>query len=78
MKSPMTDLIVDEIRSVRDKHAAQFGYDIRTIFKDIQDQQTASRRKFVRYPARPATASADKSGRNRVGPAIADRPPHTT
>jgi len=62
MKTLATDPIVTEVRSVRDKHAAQFGYDVRAIFKDIQDQQTASCRKFVRYPARPATASTSKSG----------------
>ena len=62
MKTPTTDPIVDEVRSIRDQHAARFGYDVRAIFKDIQAQQTASGRKFVRFPPRPATVSANKSG----------------
>ncbi len=62
MKTPTTDPIVTEVRSVRDKHAAEFGYDVRAIFKDIQDQQAESGRKFVRYPARPVTGSTNNSG----------------
>ena len=66
MKPPTTDPIVTEVRSARDQHAAKFGHDVRAIFKDIQEQQIASDRKFVRYPARPATASTNKSGSKPV------------
>ena len=62
MKATTNDPIVTEVRSVRDKHAAQFGYDIRAIFKDIQEEQVASGRKYVRYPARPVTASTNENG----------------
>jgi len=65
MQTIANDPIVTEVRSVRAKHAAQFGYDIRAIFKDIQDQQAASGRKYVRYPARPVTASANESDRTK-------------
>jgi len=54
MKTTMNDPIVTEVRAVRDKHAAQFGYDIKEIFKNIRTQQKSSGRKYVRYPARPA------------------------
>ena len=64
MKTTTTDPIVAEVRAVRDKHAAQFGYDIKEIFKDIRAQQKSSGRKYVRFPARAAvspttTASAE-------------------
>jgi len=54
MKTTTNDPIVAEVRAARDKHAAQFGYNIKDIFKNIRDQQQTSGRKYVRYPARPA------------------------
>jgi len=53
----MTDLssddpIVNEIRKVREEHAARFGYDLRRIFDDVQAQEKASGRQYVRYPGR--------------------------
>lgn len=50
MSTPKTDPIIAEVRAVRDKHAAQFDYDVDAIFKDIQAKQTTSRRKYVRQP----------------------------
>ncbi len=64
MKATTNDPIVTEVRSVRDKHAARLGYDIRAIFKDIQDEQAASGREFVRCPARPVKASTNENGRS--------------
>ena len=54
-----TDPIVAQVRDAREKHAAQFGYNIRAIFKSIQDQQSSTGRKYVRYPARPATSTKE-------------------
>jgi hypothetical protein len=56
--SDSNDSIVNEVRAARDKHAAQFGYDINEIFKQIKVQQQSSGRKYVRYPARPVVATA--------------------
>ena len=56
----VNDPIVAEVRAARDKHAAQFGYDIKEIFKSIREQQQNSGRTYVRYPARRA-APADKT-----------------
>ncbi len=50
IQMPQTDPIIAEIRAVRDKHAAQFDYDVDAIFKDIQARQTTSGRKYVRRP----------------------------
>ncbi len=57
MKTTTSDPIVAEVRAVRDKHAAQFSYDIKEIFKHIRAQQQTSGRKYVRYPARPVAAT---------------------
>jgi hypothetical protein len=44
-----SDPIVDEVRRVRDAHAARFNYDLRAIFKDIKEQQIRSGLKFVSF-----------------------------
>jgi hypothetical protein len=48
----MIDPIVDEIRRVRDAHAAMFNYDLDAIFQDIKEQEKKSGLKFVSYPPR--------------------------
>jgi hypothetical protein len=58
MKTTTNDPIVAEVREARDKHAAQFDYDIQKIFRNIRDQQQASGRQFVQYPARPAITTS--------------------
>jgi hypothetical protein len=50
----MNDPIVDEVRSVRDAHAARFNYDLDAIFRDIKEQEQKSGLKFVAGAARPA------------------------
>ena len=50
----MTDPIVDEVRKVRDAHAARFNYDLDAIFRDIKEQERKSGRKFVSFPPRKA------------------------
>ena len=57
MKTTPIDPIVAKVRAVREEHAAQCGYDIKAIFRNVRDRQKASGRKYVRYPARPATAT---------------------
>jgi len=61
----MTDLIVAEVRAVREKHAAQFGYDLKAIFRDIRAKEQASGRKYVRYPPRPASAGRTEAATSR-------------
>jgi len=46
----MDDPIVDEIRRIRDAHAARFNYDLDAIFRDVQEKQKTSGRKYVSYP----------------------------
>jgi hypothetical protein len=45
----MNDPIVDEVRRVRDAHAARFHYDLDAIFRDIKEQEKKSGRKFVSF-----------------------------
>ncbi len=56
MPETLTDPIIDELRAVRDEHAARFNYDVEEIFRDIQAQQEASGREYVRLPPRRVVA----------------------
>ena len=53
MKTTTNDPIIAEVRAAREKHAAQFGYDLEKIFRDLRARQKASGRKYTRYAARP-------------------------
>jgi hypothetical protein len=48
----MNDPIVDEVRRVRDSHAARFNYDLDAIFQDIKEREKKSGLKFVQGVAR--------------------------
>ena len=68
----MNDPIVDEVRRVRDAHAARFNYDLDAIFQDIKEREKKSGLKFVGGVARPAAALRPdaheiRPGRNAVG-----------
>ena len=45
----MNDPIVDEVRRVREEHAARFHYDLWAIFRDIKEQQKRSGLTFVSF-----------------------------
>jgi hypothetical protein len=45
----MIDPIVDEVRRVRDAHAARFNYDLDAIFRDIKEQEERSGHRFVSF-----------------------------
>ena len=57
MPETQTDPIIDELRAVRDEHAARFNYDVEAIFRDIEAQQEASGREYVRLPPRRVVAA---------------------
>ena len=59
MPETQTDPIIDELRAVRDEHAARFNYDVEAIFRDIQAQQDASGREYVRLPPRRVVAARE-------------------
>lgn len=44
------DPIVEEVRKVREEHAARFDYDLERIFQDLKEQEKRSGRKVVSLP----------------------------
>lgn len=44
-----SDPIVDEVRRIRDAHAAKFNYDPDAIFRDIKEEEKRSGRKYVSF-----------------------------
>ena len=44
------DPIVEEVRRVRERHAAKYGYDLDAICKALREDQRRSRRKVVSLP----------------------------
>ena len=42
-----TDPIVDEVRRVREQHAAAFGYDLDAICKHLKEEERKSGRRVV-------------------------------
>jgi len=48
----MNDPIVDEVRRVRDAHAARFNYDLHAIFLDVKKREKERGLKFVLGVAR--------------------------
>ena len=48
----MNDRIVEEVRRVREEHAAQFNYDIDAIFADYKRMEAESKRPHVSFGPR--------------------------
>jgi len=52
----LNDEIVDEVRAIRDTHAAKFGYDARAIYEDLKKSEAehiAAGHPFVSPPSAP-------------------------
>jgi hypothetical protein len=50
------DPIVEEVRAARQKHAAQFDFDLKKIAEDLKKKQEQSKRKVVSYPPKSAVS----------------------
>ena len=46
------DPIVEEVRKVREAHAAQFNFELRAIYRDLKEQERKSGKAFVSYQPR--------------------------
>ncbi len=46
------DPIVEEVRKIREQHAAQFNYDLKAIYKDLKETEMKSGRKVVQLPGK--------------------------
>ena len=52
------DPIVEEVRAARQKHAAQFNYDLRKIAEDLRMKEQKAGHKIVSFPPKPARNKA--------------------
>lgn len=55
------DLIVAEIRKVREAYAAKFNYDLDAIFRDLREKERKRGGELVRLPPKPPTPRVAKS-----------------
>ena len=56
------DPIVGEVRAIRDKLAADCGYDVKEIFRRVRKEQAESGLEYVRYPPRRVPPQEDAAG----------------
>ena len=57
---PWIDPIVEEVRRLRDEHAASFDYDLDKIFQDLKEREGKSGHKVVSLqPKRIAVKAKD-------------------
>ena len=52
----LNDEIVDEVRAIRDAHAAKFGYNLRAIYEDLKKSEAeriAAGHPFISAPSVP-------------------------
>ena len=69
------DRVLEEVRTVREAHAARFGFDIRAIVEDLQSREQANGREIVMPPvSQGATDAPNQSTPHRtpVGGTIPD------
>jgi hypothetical protein len=52
------DPIVEEVRKVREEHAARFDYDLKRIFQDIKEREEKNGHKVVSLPPKRVEAEA--------------------
>ena len=46
------DPIVEEVRKIRERHAAKFKYDLDAICRDLKEQERKSGRRLFSLPAK--------------------------
>jgi hypothetical protein len=68
------DPIVEEVRKIREEHAARFGYDLAAICKDLREEQAHSGRKVVRLAPRRPQPVPFTSEDTSVASILEDRP----
>ncbi len=55
------DPIVEEVRKIRQQHAAKFNYDLDKIAKDLRIKQKKSGRKAISFPSKTSFQSESSS-----------------
>ena len=59
----LRDPIVEEMRRIKEAHAARFNYDIRAMGRSLQEEEKLSGRKVVSYARKRPVAHAGGKGR---------------
>jgi hypothetical protein len=54
------DPIVEEVRRIRNEHAARFNYELKAIFRDVKERERSSGRRYVSFE--PKRLTAKKAG----------------
>ena len=65
------DPIVEEVRRIRDAHAAKFNYDPVAIFRDIKEQEKRSGRKYVSFVEGKSEPKPDSASTQPIQPIAA-------
>lgn len=50
----MDDVIVEEVRTVREAHAKKFNYDVEAIFRDLRRLQREQKQRTISRPPKKA------------------------
>jgi hypothetical protein len=53
----MDDLIIDEVRRVRQEYAKQFGYDLRAMAADLRRKEQEHPERLVSFSPKPVRRS---------------------
>lgn len=61
----MKDPVVQEIRSIRDTIAKEYGYDVDAIFRAFRESQAEGGRASVTLPRRKPVSVASKAAKRR-------------
>jgi hypothetical protein len=56
------DPIVEEVRRIREEHAALFGYDLRAIYDDLKETEKQSGRAIVSFAPKRLKEKREKVG----------------
>ncbi len=70
----LRDPIVEEMRQIKEEHAAKFNYDIEAMGRSFQEEQKRSGRKVVSYARERPGHHAGAKGRRRESPMAGDHP----
>jgi len=55
----MKDPIVEEVRKIRDAHAAKFSYDLHAICEDLRQEENTCGHPMAALPPKPVLKEAD-------------------
>lgn len=54
------DSIVEEVRKIRDNHAARFNYDLHLIYRALKEEELRSGCRFIRLSPKPIESREER------------------